>query len=929
MSENLYIVLIDELFNFNKEIKIERPKAYNLLLVEIEKNFKLMPLCYQAFYLSENYKEIEINNNKTYRLSKDIVFIREIKVIDLDESLFEKNYNKLTEEKQEKLDDKFNCLICNIAIKNENPYFCYECQKIFHIKCLEDWNSKRKIKNQELNCMFCRKELPLEKWNKKLDFEESRKNEAENMEKINELTKLNKIKSILIKINNEKINELQKNINSKANLIGKYEKFKQKIFLIIDWILSQINKINSSTYPLNNGNLKAKVNYYGEEMEIKLPKSFRKFIQSVCNMLQIQEVEIKNFKIYYKKEKSDKEVIINNLKNYISFLIEVNNNNINIFYIELLDSKNDKSKENKDFCIEYNYDKKMINLINAIKDLKLNFSSFPLYDICFNINEEIEIMKMNIKDSKMIKKLNTFNNINFPQRRTLTRNTISYCNILEPNKIFLQNKNDYNIFNKKEKIIIIKKKDENNNISNVIRNKYNNEIKINNNELNKKNNNEIKNTYSKNEEVKIEYKNEINLIYFTEKEGLEKIFGKKFIENNQKNIDLIINGEKIQLKDEYKLKKGENTVKIIINNRILNLESIFYECKSLKNIDELKYLDTREITNFSYMFSQFSLITNLKALKYWEISKVKTFKGMFYGCSSIKDLKPLENWNVSNINDFSYMFYGCSALTNINPLKKWNISKGNNFSDMFRNCTSLSNIESLEKWNISNGIYFQNMFFECLSLKDIKPLKNWNVSNGVNFNYMFCNCSLLTDITPLENWNFSNCTSLEGILSRCTELTNINPLKNWSVSKCNNFSFLFNMCVSLSNLEPLKNWDVSNGTDFQSMLRNCSSLSDISALQNWNVSNGKLFKYMFFDCSSLSDLRPLEKWNVSEGTNFEGMFSECHLIESLKSIENWNVKNGKNFNKMFYIKTTIDINKDCINKWNLRKDIIDSMFFQD
>ena len=41
----------------------------------------------------------------------------------------------------------------------------------------------------------------------------------------------------------------------------------------------------------------------------------------------------------------------------------------------------------------------------------------------------------------------------------------------------------------------------------MIRNKYNNEIKIDNNELNKKNNNEIKNTYSKNEEVKIEYKN--------------------------------------------------------------------------------------------------------------------------------------------------------------------------------------------------------------------------------------------------------------------------------------------------------------------------------------------------------------------------------------------------------------------------------------
>ena len=45
----------------------------------------------------------------------------------------------------------------------------------------------------------------------------------------------------------------------------------------------------------------------------------------------------------------------------------------------------------------------------------------------------------------------------------------------------------------------------------------------------------------------IGHKNEINLIYFTEKEGIENIFGEKFVENNQDNIDLIINGEEIQL----------------------------------------------------------------------------------------------------------------------------------------------------------------------------------------------------------------------------------------------------------------------------------------------------------------------------------------------------------------------------------------------
>ena len=60
---------------------------------------------------------------------------------------------------------------------------------------------------------------------------------------------------------------------------------------------------------------------------------------------------------------------------------------------------------------------------------------------------------------------------------------------------------------------------------------------------------------------------------------------------------------------------------------------MFYNCKSLKNIEGLKYLDTKEIINFSHMFS-------------W--------------CSSLSNLKPIENWNVSNGNNFSYMFWGCS-----------------------------------------------------------------------------------------------------------------------------------------------------------------------------------------------------------------------------------------------------------------------------
>ena len=48
---------------------------------------------------------------------------------------------------------------------------------------------------------------------------------------------------------------------------------------------------------------------------------------------------------------------------------------------------------------------------------------------------------------------------------------------------------------------------------------------------------------------KYKYKDEINIIYKTEKEGIENIFGDKFVENNMNNIELIINGTKNKLND--------------------------------------------------------------------------------------------------------------------------------------------------------------------------------------------------------------------------------------------------------------------------------------------------------------------------------------------------------------------------------------------
>jgi len=186
-------------------------------------------------------------------------------------------------------------------------------------------------------------------------------------------------------------------------------------------------------------------------------------------------------------------------------------------------------------------------------------------------------------------------------------------------------------------------------------------------------------------------------MYLTEKDGVEEIFGFGFVENNKNNIDLLINGDKTNLSSTYFLKKGENYITLIIKNKLTDLSYMFYNCFSLKNMEELRYLNTENVTNFSHIFS-----------------------------SQSKN-NPLEEHNIKIFHTFS----------DINCLSTWNVSNGINFYRIFRVCHKLSNIKGLKNWNVSNGINFFNMFCSCNALSDISPLKDWNVSNGKKFSYMF------------------------------------------------------------------------------------------------------------------------------------------------------------------------------------------------
>ena len=198
-------------------------ETYRDLIYQIRQNFKNIPTFFEIFCIDKNNREIKINNEENYKTTEDILFIRESEKKQLELSLFEKNYNKLSDSRKEKLDDKFGCILCSIIIKNENPYLCYKCQKIFHEKCLKDWDNKCKIQNNNLACPSCRNELPIEQWNKKIDYEEKRKEAANLINTINEL-KESKVKQF--------------------NLIKKYEKYIGKTIDIFRNILYQIRSIN-------------------------------------------------------------------------------------------------------------------------------------------------------------------------------------------------------------------------------------------------------------------------------------------------------------------------------------------------------------------------------------------------------------------------------------------------------------------------------------------------------------------------------------------------------------------------------------------------------------------------------------------------------------------------------------------------------------
>ena len=575
------IFVLDNSDNEKEEIIINKPNTYEGLLKYLCNKNKF----YEIFIYDSDNNKIMIDNEDKYKMIKDIIFIKEI------DNFSESNSGS----GRNTLDEKYSCKICSIMIKKEKPYFCYQCQKIFHEKCLKDWDNNCKLQNKNLECPNCSNILPLENWNKKLDYEDYGIDNSNILNEINEykLTNNKKFKK------NKKIKEYEDYINktivifkiiiNKINIIHNTMKMKEN---------KELNKlVNNFTLNIGNLNIDYVSNIINDELDNINEKIFNKKNTEIKINNKLKEKELYKNEIsliYYAEKKS----ICNIFGNYF-----VNNNKDNIELI--INGKNSKIVDKYEL-------REGDNIITLLIKNQLTNVSYMFYD-CNNIKDikDLKYLYVNeIKDFKYmfsgcssltnIKPLRKWNISNGKSFEGMFCGCSSLTNIKPLENWNVSNCSDFsNIFFKCTSLYDIKAL-ENWNVSNA--------------------------------------KNLSYMFYrcssLTDINPLEN-----WNVSNVKNFSYMFC--ECSLLDVKALKNWN-----VSNGK--DFSCMFNGCSSLADIKSLKNWNVANSKDFSCMFWGCSSLSDIKPLKNWNISNCNSFNGMFSGCSSLSDIKPLKNWKYFN-----------------------------------------------------------------------------------------------------------------------------------------------------------------------------------------------------------------------------------------------------------------------------------------
>ena len=189
-----------------------------------------------------------------------------------------------------------------------------------------------------------------------------------------------------------------------------------------------------------------------------------------------------------------------------------------------------------------------------------------------------------------------------------------------------------------------------------------------------------------------------------------RIFGEKFVRNNENFFSFIYNGNEVKLCELFPYDKNVNkknefcTIILKQKNKFTNMNYMFKDCISLYSIQDISKLDTSEVTTMRGLFNGCKLLSNISGISEWNTSKVTDITDMFYNCESLSFLD-VSKWNISNVTSRGQMFYNCKSLSFLPNAIEWKIPK-------------YKNIKYLQKYFIDSRDYFISC--ECINAINIK-----------------------------------------------------------------------------------------------------------------------------------------------------------------------------------------------------------------